>query len=446
MAKRNGKSDDGGGIRGHQPTPEQLASVAEAAGSGGSLEPECLAKRDEIAATLRAGQSECDECNAQVHREIVTVETIRPAVERCIHELKGASSWHVTSLTALAADLYDVSRLRRAHEFTLGQHGLTKEPNPVTTLLIMALLWILESSGMMNVFYIAGAVPDVATAIGVSLVISGFNIACAAGVGGYLCGRNLFYGADAPIERPRAQPIRRAAAVGIVSTVCILIFLLFVVSLARAQGRFENIEYGLDELKLVATNFWALLALGLGALTSIAAWYKGVTGFRSRRADLRVYEQEEDRIKDDGYDLYDEAGKEIQASHSKGEEELARVTHRVEIGNKAIKRWGDLAAKQNQKVDSAASRYESGCAALRRTYLQIAPLANGESEVPVVPQEFWEQFRPGEPPAPIVKVDQAALKALSQQLNDAADEARRAVGDAWTDFCGARNQEGHDHA
>ncbi|MEM9128275.1 MAG: hypothetical protein AAGA97_00940 [Pseudomonadota bacterium] len=434
--------DFGGDFSGGQMSAEMKRRIRKAALARTGVDPFCQEVLQQNVVALNAGLEDLSGIAADLPTQSLDVEQLVPTVRAAVHGMDAEASVAAAELGTHQEEFEEAVRLRNAIVAENGGIPTDDAPDPLMTTFVLAPCWLAEGLGMGAILYTQASFPDIWSAWANGLLISGVTITWSALVGGYLCTRKLLLGGT-HLSSGKSQILRRGAAwIAIGGTVIILGCFQIAVGVARVTPEWDELTFDADAFARVAQSFHALLAILLGSLTAIFAWWKGNTGFADPNAKYHGAEHLIADLREDALDDVEHRRTGVQELWDKARNRIRDFQGKARDADATLKEWHRIAARQRMDVSRAPSKYEAMCAAIVAEYRSIDRAANGESNPKPIAAEWWSRFEPGTPPAVDTRIDKRALAALNKELTGAAEQAFVRIAEAFTKFTNTNTNSG----
>lgn len=186
------------------------------------------------------------------------------------------------------------------------------QPNPVISILWIAVCVFIDAAINASFLYNAHLVASGFSALLVSFLISLTNVALSV-CAGYFIGRFLNYGSNsADPEAPEFRALRNRARWQFRVFIGVMVFFILTVGLVRSMGSLDRVAHSLAHYhELLVTPEAVFLVLITGCIT-VFSYHKGRSGFAHQYGDYSTYQQSVAAARDDLYRFHDEFVEEIE--------------------------------------------------------------------------------------------------------------------------------------
>jgi len=425
-------------------TPSQKEAVIRAAMDQTGIESICRQLFQEAVERLNDERKELVTFYDDITNCAVAVQKAASGVTGLIENITSEVTNFVTDLRGKEQKIDQSERLLNGEKILQGVR-VTRNPDIFTSFMFLFGLGFLEILGTGSIFYTSGVVDGYAPAAMFGFVISFFNILLAGYCGGYLCGRNVNYDMSALMPRKTTYLRRASAWIGSIIVIGVLVYFHAFVGIIREKETFEAVSVTPDNFFLAMQTFHSALAIGLGGVTAVIAWCKGLNGFAPRDPVLADLEKQADELLEETDDLRADIQDTIQQRQDDGIETIEDIKEDGTINDDDRAKWETGKAIFHDRIEEEKSLYVMRCAEASATYRGVDNKANGESEPIPMRDEDWDRFRIDRtlPDKPAINSEQ--VNELHKQLADSAKEAFEKVQQAWTKFHDRRRRySGHD--
>lgn len=422
--------------------PEDERDAIHAAMDRTGIKAICQRLYQRACERLNERRSELYKFFGEIKNRCEAVRKAEPEVTKLATEIDSEVARFKSALHSKKEASEKTQRILKGQKLLRGV-TITHKPDVFHSVLALLALLFFEVLATGSIFYDGGAVATPLEAATLGFVISFFNILLSGVCGGYLCGRNVNYDMFALMPRKTTLMRRTSAWAGSAVIIGALVYFHVFIGIVRNQKEFEAVSVTFENFVAAMQSLHPAMAIGLGAVTAVIAWYKGLTGFAPHDPALAELERQADDLHAEADDLRVEALETITERWEDAIDAIDEANENGEISDEMRAEWDTEYAAYADYIEEEKSRYDMACAKASNTYRRIDSKANGESEPFPIPDEEWDKFRlrltlPDKPDA-----DSAQVKALQEKIAAAAKNAFEAIERAWAEFHERQHTE-HD--
>ncbi len=248
-----------------------------------------------------------------------------------------------------AHTLHQAEQADRA--FCTTHHLIDKNahPNPVVSVLLIAICVFVDAGVNSSFLYNAHMVTGPLTALLVSFLISLTNVVVSV-CAGYFIGRFVNYGSNGTDpEAPEYKAVRNRAQWQFRVFIGVVGFFLLTVGLVRSTESLDRIGHSLEHYQTLIVTPEAIFLVLLNICITVFSYHKGRTGFTHPYGDYSTVQRSVITARDDLHQCYDDLIEEVEDICADVEDD---ADAQVAAQAKSIKQY-------NKKVDECCHAYRA---------------------------------------------------------------------------------------
>lgn len=266
----------------------------------------------------------------------------------------------------------------------------TTHPNPVVSVLLIAICVFVDAGVNSSFLYNAHMVTGPFAALLVSFLISLTNVVVSV-CAGYFIGRFLNYGRNSTdAEAPEYKAVRNRAQWQFRVFVGVIAFFILTVGLVRSTESLDQIGHSLAHYQELIVTPEAIFLVLLNICITVFSFYKGRTGFAHPYGDYSVYQQNVISAHADLHQSYGDLVEEIEEVCAAVEDDTdAQVTAQA----KPIKQYNKKVTEchqVNRELELAASTAENEFSAAVTRLVNTYSVLEGKRIA--IPDDLSKQF------------------------------------------------------
>ncbi len=327
--------------------------------------------------------------------------------------------------------LHQAQQAERAYSVLHNLIDKSSTPNPVISLLLIAICVFIDAGVNSSFLYNAHMVSGPFAALLVSFLISLTNVVLAV-CGGYYIGRFLNYGArSTDADTQEIKVVRNRAKWQFKVFIGVMAFFILTVGLVRSTESLDKIGHSLAHYHELIVTPEAVFLVLLNICIAVFSFHKGKTGFSHSYGDYSTYQQSVTAAHDDLYRSYEDYVEEIEDACDSVEDD---AQDQITAQSKAIKEYNKKVAECHQlsrELEEANRAAENEFLAAVNRIVNTHSVLEGK-DIPVpegllnhfsfndasrieLPEFYHASSRSENDPA-LAKAKAAALKRLSDVL------------------------------